>query len=124
MNDLENVLLAETKDHADWELLAQLVEQVDDRDVKQALQAAVAEVESQEDEHLNWARGTLSQLSLELLMTGPAPSPERWQQVISAPEPPIAAVHPAPMQAKDGLLEPAALPQWQDSTIVRAVRET
>ncbi len=45
-NDLENVLLAETKDHADWELLAQLVEQVDEPDVKQALEYAVAEVES------------------------------------------------------------------------------
>ena len=123
-NDLENVLLAETKDHADWSLLAQLVEQVDDPAVKQALQAAVDQVEAQEDEHLTWARETLNQLSLQLLMTGPAPSPERWQQLISAPEPPIAAVHPAPMRDEDGLLETAALPQWQDSPIVRAVWAT
>ena len=121
-NDLENVLLAETKDHADWELLAQLVEQVDDPAVKQALQAAVDEVESQEDEHLTWARETLSQLSLQVLMTGPAPSSERWQRVISAPEPPIEAVHPAPMRDEDGLLETARLPRWQDSALVRAVR--
>jgi rubrerythrin len=121
-NDLENVLLAETKDHADWELLAQLVEQVDDPAVKQALQAAVDQVEAQEDAHLEWARETLRQLSLQQLLTGPAPSPERWQQLISAPEPPIEAVHPAPMQGKDDLLEPAGLPQWQDSPIVRAVR--
>jgi rubrerythrin len=148
-NDLENVLLAETKDHADWSLLQQMAQQVgqaggvagavekvvhavtggsnDDIDpgpLQQALQAAVAEVESQEDEHLTWARETLSQVSLQLLTTGPAPSPERWQQVISAPEPSIEAVHPAPMRDTDGLLETAALPQWQDSPIVRAVRGT
>jgi rubrerythrin len=30
-NDLENVLLAETKDHADWELLSKLIEQLPKR---------------------------------------------------------------------------------------------
>ncbi len=94
-NDLENVLLAETKDHADWELLAQLVEQVDEAGVKQALQAAVSEVESQEDEHLTWARETLSQLSLQLLTTGPAPSPERWQRVSNSCSPPSHTSRPA-----------------------------
>src|SRR5918999_1400965 len=52
--DLENVLLAETKDHANWHLLSQLAEQASG-DIKKALQAAVDEVESQEDEHLEWA---------------------------------------------------------------------
>jgi rubrerythrin len=123
-NDLENVLLAETKDHADWSLLAQLAQQVEAGDVQQALQTAVDQVEAQEDEHLAWARQNLSQLSLQLLMDGPAPAPARWQDVISAPEPPIEVVHPAPMRDTDGLLETAHLAQWQDSAIVRAVRGT
>jgi rubrerythrin len=121
--DLENVLLAETKDHADWSLLAQLVAQIEAADVKEALQSAVDQVEAQEDEHLAWARETLSQRSLQLLVDGSAPNPARWQAVMSAPEPPIEAVHPAPMQEQDGLLETAMLPQWQDSPSVRAVRE-
>jgi hypothetical protein len=52
-NDLENVLLAETKDHADWHVLSQLAEQASS-DMKKALQAALDGVESEEDEHLEW----------------------------------------------------------------------
>ena len=36
-NDLENVLLAETKDHADWELLSKLVEQLPTGKTKTAI---------------------------------------------------------------------------------------
>src|SRR5215207_1912088 len=50
-NDLENVLLAETKDHADWHVLSQLAQQTSG-EMQKALQAAVDEVESEEDEHL------------------------------------------------------------------------
>jgi rubrerythrin len=121
-NDLENLLLAETKDHADWSLLSKLAEQADDPEVKQALQAVVAEVEAQEDEHLQWARETLSQLSLKAIMEGPAPPPERWQQVIAGPEPPIAEIHPNPLPPDDELLlEPARQAPWQPAPAVRAV---
>src|SRR5918998_5801344 len=74
--DLENVLLAETKDHADWSLLAQIAQRVDDPQVREALTAAVSEVEAQEDEHLAWARETLRHRTLAQLLTGPAPAPE------------------------------------------------
>jgi rubrerythrin len=121
-NDLENLLLAETKDHADWSLLEQLAQQVDDPEVKQALARAVAEVESQEDEHLTWARETLSQLCLTMLLTGPALAPDRWMRFIAAPLPPITEVHPAPMQAEDGLEVRAQQPQWQETPVVRSVR--
>src|SRR5918997_1053906 len=107
MNDLENVLLAETKDHADWHLLSEIAKQLASPsvmeklqdatkqvlgmmpsglsmvDVQQAIQAAVDEVEDEEDEHLEWARETLTRMCLEMAMNGPAPSPERWQRVIS-----------------------------------------
>ena len=118
-NDLENVLLAETKDHADWHLLAQLAQQVTEPELKQALEQAVGEVESEEDEHLEWARETLAQRCLQLVLEGPAPSPERWQQVISGPEPPIEQIHPAPVT--EGLLKPAEQEPWQASTTVRAM---
>ena len=53
-NDLENVLLAETKDHADWSLLKEVAGQVDDSEMAAVLRNAVKEVEPQEDEHLTW----------------------------------------------------------------------
>ena len=118
--DLENVLLAETKDRADWSLLAELARQVEDARIKQALEQAVGEVESEEDEHLEWARETLAQLSLRLVLESPAPPPERWQRVISGPEPPIDQIHPAPIM--EGLLKPAQQEPWQASTTTRTMQ--
>ena len=122
VNDLENVLLAETKEHTGWSLLAKLAEQMPDGEMKQALTEAVAEVEPQEDDHLAWARDTLSQLCLAMAMQGPAPSTARWQALISGPVPPITNIHPAPMQQEDGLLEAARQPQWQEPLVVRSAR--
>lgn len=59
---LEAVVLAETKCHADWEIVAQLTDKLPDGALKAAFVAAVAEVEEQEDEHLNWAKDTWSQM--------------------------------------------------------------
>jgi len=117
-NDLENVLLAETKDHADWHLLSQLAEQTSGS-VQEALLAAVAEVEDEEDEHVEWAREMLSQLCLEQLNNDSPPSPERWQRLITGPEPPIDVFHPAPFT--DGLLEGSALPMWVETPISRSL---
>jgi len=118
-NDLENLLLAETKDHADWELLSRLVDQAGDSETASALSEAVQQVEAQEDEHLTWAREMLANLGLRAVQEGPAPKPERWQAVISAPEPPISAVHPAP-EGRD-LLEGSQKPQWQEPLVARSV---
>ena len=119
-SDLENVLLAETKCHLDWELVSQLAKQVADATLKQALEQAVQEVEGQEDQHVEWARQTLSQLALQRVQQGPAPSPERWLEVLSGPLPPIEASHPAPVMT--GLLPPAAEPAWGPTPTVRTAR--
>ena len=119
-NDLENILLAETKDHADWQLLKQIGEQCDDASMKQAIQQAVAEVEEQEDEHVQWAQQMLAQLCLQMALKGPAPAPERWLTVVSAPEPPVSAINPSPVTA--GLLPLAQEPMWQDSLVARAMQ--
>jgi len=116
-SDLENVLLAETKCHLDWELVSQLAEQSTDAKLKQTLQQAVQEVEEQEDQHLDWARQTLSQMALQMVQKGPAPLPERWMQVISGPLPPIEEQHPAPVTT--GLMEPAREPAWGPTPIAR-----
>jgi hypothetical protein len=120
-SDLENLLLAETKDHADWHLLQQLAQAADDAKAKQALQAVADTVESEEDEHLAWARDTLGQTSLQMVMQGPAPDPTRALAFTTGPVPPSTAVHPNPVD-DDLLLPPAREPIWQDTPIVRAVR--
>jgi len=60
---LEAVLLAETKDHADWAFLAHLAEEVPKGDARSALLAAVQEVEPEEDEHVGWAQDTWHKMS-------------------------------------------------------------
>jgi len=120
-SDLENVLLAETKDHADWQLLSQLANQSAlDGGVRQAVAAAVQEVEQEEDRHLEWARQTLGQLCLQMVLQGPAPSPERWQMVTSGPVPPIDMLNPSPVL--DDLLPLAMEPAWQEAVAARAMR--
>jgi rubrerythrin len=61
---LEAVLLAETKDHADWSLLATLCDDLPDGPTREALRRAVAEVEPEEDEHVEWARTTWQRMTM------------------------------------------------------------
>ena len=122
LNDLENVVLAETKDHADWSLLKQLGEQLEDGDVKTALQEVVNAVEEEEDTHLQWARDTHAAECLKLLMAGPAPLPTRLVDVTTGPVPPLQQIHPAPMRDQDRLLEGTQLPVWTDTPAVLGVR--
>ena len=119
--DLENVLLAETKDHADWHLLQLLAGQAEDPAVRAALEEAVPRVEAEEDEHLRWARDELAERTLRRVQLGPAAPPERWQRLLSGPEPPLATIHPAPATA--GLLPPSEVPPWADPPALRELRE-
>ncbi len=120
-NDLENVLIAETKDYADWNLLARLVEQVDEPAIQNALQRAVQEAGPQEEEHLRWAGGMLEELGVRLVSEGPAPDRSAWQSAVSAPLPPIEAIHPAPMPADGQLLPGATQPMWGAPPVARSL---
>jgi rubrerythrin len=119
--DLESVLLAETKDHADWHLLQQLAAQADDPAVRAALAETVPNVEEEEDEHLSWARDTLGERNLRRVLRGPAAPPARWQRLLSGPEPPLTTIHPAPVT--QGLLPPAEVPPWADPPALRELKE-
>jgi rubrerythrin len=70
---LDAVHLAETTDHANWEMLALVASQLPDGDLRTALAAAVAEVQPQEDEHYGWARLTRATLTSERLGLPPPP---------------------------------------------------
>jgi rubrerythrin len=62
----ECVVLAETKDHLDWELMAKCAEKAGGEKGK-ALKAAVEEVEEQEDEHLYHSKGWCRELWIQSL---------------------------------------------------------
>ncbi len=65
LNAIENIVIAETKDHADWELLGHIAHRSEDSRLSELLKlSAVAEVEDQEDEHLHWTQKKMAELAL------------------------------------------------------------
>jgi hypothetical protein len=80
----ECVVLAETKDHADWELLGQCA-QVLEGEAGSVLTAAVGQIEDEEDEHLYHTQGWCRELWLESLgLEAVLPPPEERRDVKSA----------------------------------------
>jgi rubrerythrin len=80
----ECVVLAETKDHMDWELIGQVAKKLTGADAK-ALKEAYNEVEDQEDEHLYHSRGWTRELWIEALgMKAVLPPPEERKHVKTA----------------------------------------
>ncbi len=82
----ECVVDAETKDHANWQLLGALAEEATGA-AKDALSEAYAQVEDEEDEHLYHTRGWCRELWLESLgLEAQLPPPEEEKDVKSAGE--------------------------------------
>ena len=80
----ECVVLAETKDHANWELIGQCAKQLDG-DAASVLKQAYDEVEDQEDEHLYHTKGWSRELWLQSLnFKAVLPPPEEKQHVKTA----------------------------------------
>jgi rubrerythrin len=80
----ECVVLAETKDHADWELLGKCAEKLKGKG-KEALTAACEEVEEEEDEHLYHTKGWCRELWLDSLgLEAVLPPPEEEKHVKTA----------------------------------------
>ena len=80
----ECVVLAETKDHLNWELLGEVAHKLKG-DQKKALQAAYDEVEDEEDEHLYHSKGWCRELWLKSLgMKAVLPPPEERKHVKTA----------------------------------------
>lgn len=80
----ECVVLAETKDHLDWELIAKCGEHLTG-DAGEALRSAAATIEDQEDEHLYHTKGWCRELWIQSLgMNAVLPPPEEVRQVKTA----------------------------------------
>jgi hypothetical protein len=80
----ECVVLAETKDHMDWELIGKCADHLPAAQGK-ALKAAYDEIEDQEDEHLYHTKGWCRELWVESLgMKAVLPPPEERKNVKTA----------------------------------------
>jgi hypothetical protein len=80
----ECVVLAETKDHLNWELLGQVAKKIKGEERK-ALEAAQEKVEDEEDEHLYHTAGWARELWIEFLgMPAVIPPPEEEKDVKTA----------------------------------------
>jgi len=72
LNNIENLVLAETKDHWNWEMLASIASKIGDPELKRKVTKAVTEVRRQEKTHLDWNERTLSKLAMESALHPPA----------------------------------------------------
>lgn len=80
----ECVVLAETKDHLDWQLLGKCAERAEGS-VAAALSSAYGTIEDQEDEHLYHTKGWCRELWLQSLgIPAVLPPPEEKRQVRTA----------------------------------------
>jgi rubrerythrin len=80
----ECVVLAETKDHLDWELIGKCAKKLKGEQ-RQVLQDAADEVEDQEDEHLYHTTGWCRELWMQSLGMKPIlPPPEERRHVKTA----------------------------------------
>jgi hypothetical protein len=80
----EAVVLAETKDHADWELIGECAAGADQK-TRAVLQKAYDQVEDQEDEHLYHTKGWCRELWLKSLgLKSVLPPPEEREHVRTA----------------------------------------
>src|SRR5205823_12215736 len=80
----ECVVLAEEKDHSNWQLIGEVAKKMSGAEGK-ALKEAHQEVEDQEDEHYYHSKGWLRELSLESLgLKAVLPPPEEKKHVKTA----------------------------------------
>ena len=80
------VVLAETKDHADWQLLGKCVDLLEG-EAATLLREAYEEIEDEEDEHLYHSKGWCRELNLQALgLPAQLPPPEDEQDVKTAKE--------------------------------------
>lgn len=80
----ECVVLAETKDHLNWELLSKCAEKAKGK-AAEALKAACEEVEDEEDEHVYHSKGWCRELWIQSLgMPAVLPPPEEEKHVKTA----------------------------------------
>jgi rubrerythrin len=82
----ECIVLAETKDHMDWELLGEVAKELSGEQ-QELVSEAVERIEDEEDEHLYHTQGWARELWMEALgLPAELPPPEEKENVTTAAE--------------------------------------
>lgn len=96
----ECVVIAETKDHMNWELIGQVAKSLGGTSTAQVLLRAYEEIEDQEDQQLYHSRGWARELWIDSLgLPAVLPPPEEVKHVETA----IAAARAE--QGREGMLK-------------------
>ncbi len=69
-------MLAETKDHWNWEMLTSLEKKIADTELRSMVGKAVRDVRKQEKAHLDWNERTLTTLAMEAALSPGLPGLE------------------------------------------------
>jgi rubrerythrin len=85
INNIENLVLAETKDHWNWEMLASVIGEIEDRELKKIAGRAVREVRRQENDHLTWSQKMLTRIVTETAHKEPEMEQESEEESEDAP---------------------------------------
>jgi rubrerythrin len=80
LNNLENLVLAETKDRWDWQTLAALAPNIEGSELKRMAGSAVREVGKQENGHATWSQKVLTKLAKEASMRQQMEDMERSEE--------------------------------------------
>lgn len=73
--DIENILLKETKDLANWEFMRSIVPYIEDERAQNLIQKLVDEIEDEERDHEKWAKEAFNRVMLQF-MTQPVEARE------------------------------------------------
>ena len=79
LNNIENLVLAETKDHWNWEMLSSVEKKIEDAELRSMVGKAVREVRKQEKAHLDWNERTLTTLAMETAVSAGLPGLEETE---------------------------------------------
>lgn len=77
LNAIENIVLAETKDQMDWEVLVRIAIRAGNEALQSIMRRSANEVVREEKTHLQWAMKRFAELAMESLKK----TRERWQDL-------------------------------------------
>jgi rubrerythrin len=80
LNNVENLVLAETKDRWDWQTFATLAPNIEGSELKRMAISAVREVGKQENDHATWSQKVLTKLAKEASMHQQIEGTERSEE--------------------------------------------
>ena len=84
LNNVENLVLAETKDRWDWQTFATLAPNIEGSELKRMASSAVREVGKQENDHATWSQKVLTKLAKEASMHQQIEGMERSEEADDA----------------------------------------